>query len=206
MRHNLPDTLPRRILFVILLRTRNARKRSRHRFRSAPESFQKLSNLTHMLVAPTRSSRPIVLPFEPNAACLYNRKMRSKAGLALLFCCTTVFVLAQRKDMERPSRQPVRGTRGAIAGGTEFATEAGMRMYHRGGNAVDAGVATMFAASVAEYSHFGFGGEAPILIRTKDGVVHAIAGVGTMPKLATADFFRTRGIRPGELLALEPGG
>jgi len=81
-----------------------------------------------------------------------------------------------------------------------------MRIYHRGGNAVDAGVASMFAASVAEYSHFGFGGEAPILIRTKDGIVHAIAGVGTMPKLATAEFFRTRRILPGELLALEPGG
>ncbi len=81
-----------------------------------------------------------------------------------------------------------------------------MRMYHNGGNAVDAGVATMFAASVAEYSHFGFGGEAPILIRTKDGVVHAIAGVGTMPKLATAEMFRTRRILAGELLALEPGG
>src|SRR4051794_28993227 len=132
--------------------------------------------------------------------------MRLKAGVAILFCCTTVFVLAQRKDMERPSRQPARGLRGAVAGGTEFATEAGMRIYHRGGNAVDAGVATMFAASVAEYSHFGFGGEAPILIRTKDGNVHAIAGVGTMPKLATAEFFRTRRILQGELLALEPGG
>ena len=96
--------------------------------------------------------------------------------------------------------------RGAVAGGTEFATDAGMQIYHRGGNAVDAGVATMFAASVAEYSHFGFGGEAPILIRTKDGNMHAIAGVGTMPKLATAEFFRTRRILPGELLALEPGG
>ncbi len=104
------------------------------------------------------------------------------------------------------ARQPARGTRGAVAGGTEFATEAGMRIYHRGGNAVDAGVATMFAASVAEYSHFGFGGEAPILIRTKDGKVYSIAGVGTMPKMATAEFFRTRRILAGEILTLEPGG
>ena len=74
--------------------------------------------------------------------------------------------------------------------GPEYATEAGMRMYFHGGNAVDAGVATMLAASVVEFSHFGFGGEAPILVRTKDGKVHAIAGVGTMPKLATAQFFR----------------
>ncbi len=56
----------------------------------------------------------------------------------------------------------------------------------------------MFAASVTELSHFGLGGEAPILIRDKAGKVHAIAGVGTMPKLATAEMFRTRKLLPGE--------
>jgi gamma-glutamyltranspeptidase / glutathione hydrolase len=76
-----------------------------------------------------------------------------------------------------------------------------MRLFYKGGNAVDAGVAAMFAASVAEYSHFGFGGEAPILIRTRDGKVKAIAGVGTMPKLATAEFFRQRRLQPGEILS-----
>ncbi len=73
-----------------------------------------------------------------------------------------------------------------------------MRTFYRGGNAVDAGVAAMFAASVTELSHFGMGGEAPILIRDKAGKVHAIAGVGTMPKLATAEMFRTRKLQPGE--------
>ena len=94
-----------------------------------------------------------------------------------------------RRD-DHPLRQAVRGTHGAVAAGSEYATEAGMRMYYHGGNAVDAGVATMFAASVTEFSHFGMGGEAPILIRTKAGKVYSIAGVGTMPKLATADMFR----------------
>jgi gamma-glutamyltranspeptidase/glutathione hydrolase len=93
-----------------------------------------------------------------------------------------------------------------VAAGTDFASEAAMRMFHRGGNAVDAGVAAMFAASVSEYSHFGFGGEAPILVRTADGRVHAIAGVGTMPKLATAELFRNRRILMGEVRMVEPGG
>ena len=101
----------------------------------------------------------------------------------------------------------MRGTHGAVAGGSDYAVDAGIRMYYRGGNAVDAGVATTFAASVCEFSHFGFGGEAPILIRTRDGKVHAIAGVGTMPKLATADFFRQRRLQPGEIMsAPEKGG
>ena len=71
-----------------------------------------------------------------------------------------------------------------------------MRIYYYGGNAVDAGIATMLAASVVEFSHFGMGGEAPILVRTKEGKVYAIAGVGTMPKLATADFFRKHKLTP----------
>jgi gamma-glutamyltranspeptidase/glutathione hydrolase len=96
---------------------------------------------------------------------------------------------------------PSRGTRGAVAAGTEYATEAGMRMYVSGGNAVDAGIATMFAASVTEFSHFGMGGEAPILVRTKAGKVYAIAGVGTMPKLATADFFRKHQLTPEEVVS-----
>jgi gamma-glutamyltranspeptidase / glutathione hydrolase len=107
---------------------------------------------------------------------------------------------AQRQPPNRPVRLPSRGTRGAIAAGTEYATEAGMRMYFSGGNAVDAGIASMLAASVTEFSHFGMGGESPILVRTKAGKVYAIAGVGTMPKLATADFFRKHKLKPDEIV------
>ncbi len=137
----------------------------------------------------------------------YNEKMRRKPVLLVLASAVAALaLLAQQKEPERPQKRPVRGLRGAVAAGSDSSAEAGMRLYHRGGNAVDAGVAAMFAASVSEYSHFGFGGEAPILIRTKDGRVFSIAGVGTMPKLANAQFFRDRRLRPGELMALEPNG
>jgi gamma-glutamyltranspeptidase/glutathione hydrolase len=115
--------------------------------------------------------------------------------------------IAQQRAYEPPARHSTRGTHGAVAAGTDYATEAGMLALHNGGNAVDAGVAAMFAAATTEYSHFGWGGEAPILIRTKDGKVHSIAGVGTMPKLATAEFFRQRKLQPGEITSpLEKGG
>src|SRR5881392_1587902 len=131
-----------------------------------------------------------------------------KATLTLLLLAFPLVTPAQQRnrEFERPARHSVRGTHGAVAGGSDYAVDAGIRMYYRGGNAVDAGVATTFAASVSEFSHFGFGGEAPILIRTKDGRVVCIAGVGTMPKTGTAEFFRNRRIVAGELLALEPGG
>ena len=93
-------------------------------------------------------------------------------------------------------RPVVRGERAAVAAGTPNVTEAAMRTMHAGGNAVDAGVAAMFAGAVTEFSHFGFGGEAPLLIRTPEGKVFSIAGVGTAPELMTREFFLSRRSRP----------
>lgn len=125
-----------------------------------------------------------------------------------LFLLAVVSLFAQHaRDFERQVRHASRGIHGAVAAGSDYAVDAGMRIYYKGGNAVDVGVAATFAAATSEFSHIGFGGEAPILIRTRDGKVHAIAGVGTMPKMATAEFFRTRQIQPGELTsAPEKGG
>lgn len=128
--------------------------------------------------------------------------------LGLLLACGT----AQQPSLKRSPEEallpkdPVRGKNGAVAGGTNAAVDAGMRIYKMGGNAVDAGVATMFAAAVAEYSHFGFGGEAPIIIRTKEGKVFTISGLGTMPKLGTAEFFRKHQLEPLEVDSNEPNG
>jgi gamma-glutamyltranspeptidase/glutathione hydrolase len=130
-----------------------------------------------------------------------------KPTKALLVLALAAACAAQsRREPERPLRQPVRGVHGAIAAGSEYATEAGMRTYYKGGNAVDAGVASMLAASVTELSHYGFGGEAPILIRTKDGKVYSIAGIGTMPMLASAEMFRNRPLQPFEVMERDPGG
>jgi gamma-glutamyltranspeptidase / glutathione hydrolase len=123
-----------------------------------------------------------------------------KLRLAVLLTMLGTPLAAQHTAPSRPVKLASRGTRGAVAAGTEYATEAGMRMYYSGGNAVDAGIATMLAASVTEFSHFGLGGESPILVRTKAGKVFAIAGVGTMPKLATADFFRKHQLLPTEIV------
>jgi gamma-glutamyltranspeptidase/glutathione hydrolase len=131
-------------------------------------------------------------------------KLRLVVSVAVLAAAVVGQQPPQRR--ERPVRLPARGTRGSVAGGTEYATEAGMQMYFHGGNAVDAGVAAMLAATVTEFSHFGLGGEAPILVRTKDGKVHAIAGVGTMPKLASAQFFRDHKLTEDEIVSPPEAG
>jgi gamma-glutamyltranspeptidase/glutathione hydrolase len=73
-----------------------------------------------------------------------------------------------------------------------LSVEAGLRILQRGGNAVDAGVATILAASVIEFSHFSFGGEVPILIKLKDQKVAVVEGMGQAPMKATREFFVER--------------
>lgn len=89
-------------------------------------------------------------------------------------------------------RPVVRGKRGVVAGGHPLSVEAGMRILQQGGNAVDAGVATILAASVIEFSHFGFGGEVPILIKLRGKDVAVIEGMGAAPMKATREFFVKR--------------
>jgi gamma-glutamyltranspeptidase/glutathione hydrolase len=118
--------------------------------------------------------------------------MRIAVTMLAILCAISVlfsFVVPERADTFRPV---VRGKRGAVAAGQPLSAEAGMRILQKGGNAVDAGCAAILAASVIEFSHFSFGGEVPIIIRTKDGEVAVINGQGIAPKLATRDFFVNR--------------
>lgn len=119
-------------------------------------------------------------------------KNRSRlAAIALLAAFATVLIelpLARGQTF----RPVARGRRGVVAGGHPLSVEAGMRMLQRGGNAVDAGVATILAASVIEFSHFSFGGEVPILIKLRNRDVSVIEGMGTAPAKATREFFVNR--------------
>src|SRR4030095_3951746 len=91
----------------------------------------------------------------------------------------------------------VLGTRGIVAAGRHYSVSAGVRILQQGGNAIDAGVATVFAAAVCEISHFGFGGETPAMIydaRTREVLV--INGRGPAPKGATPALFAKEGRPP----------
>ncbi len=111
-----------------------------------------------------------------------------------ILCLITCFVLGSVPQTSSADtfRPVVRGKRGVVAGGSPLSVEAGLRIMQRGGNAVDAGVATILAASVIEFSHFSFGGEVPILIKLKDQKVAVVEGMGTAPMKATREFFVER--------------
>src|SRR5688572_23102752 len=122
--------------------------------------------------------------------------MRIRKRTVFIFCLVTSFIFAGVPTSTADTFRPVvRGKRGVVAGGQPLSVEAGLRMLQRGGNAVDAGVATILAASVIEFSHFSFGGEVPILIKLKGQKVVVIEGMGQAPMKATREFFvnRTQG-------------
>ncbi len=95
----------------------------------------------------------------------------------------------------------VRGLRGALGGRKYLSAQAGQRILIQGGNAIDAGVATVFAEAVTELDVFGFGGEVPVLVYVADErKVYAISGVGFAPKSASIDFYKQRGGEPTGIL------
>src|SRR2546427_7790270 len=93
---------------------------------------------------------------------------------------------------------PVRGTREMVGAANNFEVEAGFRILTQGGNAVDAGVATILAAAVTEQARFGIGGEVPILVKMSGKPAIAISGVGVAPGRAPIEFYRSRKPEPWE--------
>jgi gamma-glutamyltranspeptidase/glutathione hydrolase len=95
----------------------------------------------------------------------------------------------------------VRGTHYLVGAGNSLNVAAGAQILEHGGNAVDAGVATVLAAAATELDHFGLGGEMPLIVSMKGHPVSVVSGVGTAPALATPEFFRTRKPEPWEQAA-----
>ncbi len=93
---------------------------------------------------------------------------------------------------------PVRGTKEMVAAANNFEVEAGYRLLQQGGNAVDAGVAAMLAATVTEQARIGFGGEVPLIIKMKGKPARVLSGIGTAPAKATVDYYRTRKLEAWE--------
>ena len=128
-------------------------------------------------------------------------RLRSKAVLMAAALCAAAAVAAADDGggiRGSPTYRPeVVGRVGVVAAGRHFAAEAGMRMLARGGNAIDAGVAATFAAAVTEISHFGMGGEVPLILYLADrNQAVVVNGQGVAPAAASAEHFRREGSIP----------
>src|SRR6266403_2848058 len=72
------------------------------------------------------------------------------------------------------SREPVRARHGIVASTNEVASNVGVDIMKRGGNAVDAAIAVAFALAVTHPAAGNLGGGGFMMIRLKDGRTTAI--------------------------------
>jgi gamma-glutamyltranspeptidase/glutathione hydrolase len=107
------------------------------------------------------------------------------------------------------TRPELAGSFGMVASTHWLASQAGMAMLERGGNAADAAVAAGFLLQVVEPHLNGPGGEVPIIVAGPDGRSVVFCGQGTAPAAATPEAFADLGLDTvpgtGLLAATVPG-
>jgi gamma-glutamyltranspeptidase/glutathione hydrolase len=108
------------------------------------------------------------------------------------------------------TRPEIAGTFGVVASTHWLASQVGMAVLERGGNAFDAAVAAGFTLHVAEPHLNGPGGDAPIILHdAATGRQRVICGQGPSPAAATIGAFESLGLDlipgTGLLPAVVPG-
>lgn len=110
---------------------------------------------------------------------------------------------------QRPQKPVLHARHWLAITGKPLGATAGARMFHQGGNAVDAACA-MLAATSTMWDVLSWGGETQALIYNPNtGKVIAINALGVAPTGATPQFFKDKGMEVppayGPLAAVTPG-
>jgi gamma-glutamyltranspeptidase / glutathione hydrolase len=87
------------------------------------------------------------------------------------------------------SREPVRAKHGMVASTNEIASQVGVDIMKRGGNAVDAAIAIAFALAVTHPAAGNLGGGGFMMIRVKNGKSTAIDYREMAPAAATRNIY-----------------
>ncbi len=97
-------------------------------------------------------------------------------------------------DPHRVARDSVSADRHMAATGTPWATRAALDILDEGGNAFDAGMAALLALKVTYPEAASFPSIAPTIIYDAENEkVRSYCGLGTAPKRATIEYFRSKG-------------
>ena len=125
--------------------------------------------------------------------------------VALSACALGAGVLAQQRgpDPEPPTRgaappsalRPlVAGPNGGVSTGHPLVTSAALEVLLKGGNAFDAGAASMLVGGVVEQDLYSLGGEGLVLVYpVREKKVTSINGQGWAPKAVDVDWYLSRG-------------
>src|SRR5262245_48470445 len=130
------------------------------------------------------------------------RTSRALVTLSLIVCCcisgSSVLVVAQVPIQDRQPagsalRPAVIGPSAGVSTGHPLTTAAAFGILLKGGNAFDAGTASLFAGGVLEQDLYSLGGEALVLVfPKKENKVTSIVGQGWAPSAVNVDWYRSR--------------
>ena len=122
----------------------------------------------------------------------------------LLIATTVVFIglggagagqvpVQDRQPAGSALRPAVMGPTGGVSTGHPLVTAAALGILLKGGNAFDAGVASLVAGGVLEQDLYSLGGEALVLVYPKkENKVTSIVGQGWAPKAVDVDWYLSR--------------
>jgi gamma-glutamyltranspeptidase/glutathione hydrolase len=117
-------------------------------------------------------------------------------AMMALMLITTIHPLAQDKSrtaVVKPGRSVVRSQHAMVASSQPLASEVGLEVLKRGGNAVDAAIAMAAMLNVTEPMMTGMGGDAFMLVywsRTKE--LKGLNASGRAPRALSLDYFAKR--------------
>ena len=112
------------------------------------------------------------------------------AALPSLASAQTAAEFRDRPEIPKEwPREPVRGAHGMVATDEALASQAGVEILKRGGNAIDAAVATAFALAVVEPAAGNIGGGGFMLVRLANGKSNFFDYREVAPGKATRDMY-----------------
>ena len=96
------------------------------------------------------------------------RKVIFRSAISLLLLAPGAWRQATETPVTSRASRVAAGSQGVVVSGKPAATAAGIKILKQGGNAADAGAATLLALSVTYVGAFCVGGEIPILVYSAD--------------------------------------
>ena len=131
------------------------------------------------------------------------RKIISISSVFLLLLAPFAWTQATKTPATRRGPSVAVGSQGVVVSGRPAATAAGIKILEQGGNAADAGAATLLALSVTYVGAFCVGGEIPILVYSADQKnVKLLEGQGEAPRDPKAiAWYMQHGIPDGDVKA-----